>query len=302
MSFRFYFFFLFFSFFALFYPGEQKYYQIIAFDRSIFYQHTDLPSLQLQSIPVINTPEGPFITAQGVYIVDLETYTPVYKKNSQKKLYPASTTKIITALVSRDVYEPEQIISVQIATTEGQLMELVPGERITAENLLYGALVLSGNDAAFALAAEYGQEDFVNLMNEKAQELGMYNSHFENPAGFDEQDQLTTPEDLALAARAVLEDDYLRKIVGTKQIVISDVDYTVFHNLVNVNQLLGEIPGLGGLKTGYTELAGENLVSYYQHQGHEYIIVVMKSEDRFQDTRNIVDWIQRNVSYITPEI
>ena len=75
------------------------------------------------------------------------------------------------------------------------------------------------------------------------------------------------------------------------------MDYRYFHKLTNVNKLLGEIQGLGGLKTGYTENAGENLVSFYKHNGHQYIIVVLKSLDRFQDTKNIVEWIVNNVNY-----
>jgi len=181
------------------------------------------------------------------------------------------------------------------------LMELNIGEKITVENLLYGLLVHSGNDAAYVLADNHGFEKFIDLMNKKAKELKMMDSYFKNPAGLDENNQYTTPFDLALAARVLLENPYLAKIVSTKEITISDVDFKYFHKLTNVNKLLGEIAGLGGLKTGYTEEAGENLVSFYKKNGHQFIIVILKSQDRFYDTTNVINWIEENIDYINPQ-
>ena len=96
-----------------------------------------------------------------------------------------------------------------------------------------------------------------------------------------------------------MKNQYLAKIVSTKEITISDVDFQVFHRLSNVNKLLGEIQGIGGLKTGYTENAGENLVSFYKHNGHQFIIVIIKSLNRFIDTKNVVLWIDQNIDYLT---
>jgi D-alanyl-D-alanine carboxypeptidase len=134
-------------------------------------------------------------------------------------------------------------------------------------------------------------------MNEKASALNMASSSFKSPAGLDEFGQYTTPYDLTLAARALLENPYLAKIVSTKEIIISDINYTHFHKLTNVNKLLGEIAGIGGLKTGYTEDAGENLISFYRKNNHDFIITILKSENRFEDTKNIVQWIQDNIDY-----
>ena len=128
----------------------------------------------------------------------------------------------------------------------------------------------------------------------------MKNSKFSDPAGLEETSQYTSPYDLALVARELLKNPYLSKIVSTKEITISDIDFKYFHRLTNVNRLLGEISGLGGLKTGYTEEAGENLVSFYKKNGHQFVIVVLKSEDRFLDTSNIINWIEENIDYITP--
>lgn len=179
-------------------------------------------------------------------------------------------------------------------------MGLVPGERITVENLLYGTLIHSGNDAAFVLADNFGLQKFIALMNKKATDLKMEDTHFRNSTGFDEIEQFTTPYDLALAARELLKHKYLSKIVSIKEIIISDADFKYFHTLTNVNKLLGEVSGIGGLKTGYTESAGENLISLYRKSdGHDFIIVILKSDDRFEDTRAVVDWLERNVEYIT---
>lgn len=297
MPFRFYFFFLFVTFFFLFYPGTHPYFQLMAFNKDVFRSQTQAPELTLHEIPVVTSQSKPFVSAAGVFIVELESFTPVFAKNENTPFYPASTTKILTALVARDLYEPDDTVVVGTPLLVGQVMGLVQGERISAENLLYGSLVHSGNDAAHALAEGKGYQFFIEQMNIKAGELGMKNSLFINPTGLDAQNQKSTPFEMSLAARALLEDPYLRKMVGTKEIIISDVDYTVFHTLTNVNRLLGEIQGLGGLKTGYTEQAGENLISFYRHNNHDYIIVVMRSDDRFLDTRTLVEWIKTSITY-----
>jgi len=302
MPFRFYFFILFFSFLLLFYPGDNPYLHIFAYNREAILNEQTFPPLKVRSIPFVQNNTPPELTAQGVYIVEVDSYTPVYEKNIHTQFFPASTTKIVTALVAKDLYNENDIITVKEASVEGQVMNLVPQERITAENLLYGMLVHSGNDAAYAVANFHGYDDFIRLMNKKAYDLHMNDTYFKNPAGLDEQGQLTTPYDLALAARALIQDPYLRKMVATKEIIISDVDYKYFHTLTNVNKLLGEVQGLGGLKTGYTELAGENLVSFYRKDNHDYIIVLLKSEDRFKDTTTLVEWINANVQYITPQL
>lgn len=266
-----------------------------------FAQSPPLPRLSYQIPAVKENTRLPTVTAEGVYIVERNTFTPVFTKNSDKLLYPASTTKMVTALAALDLMNLEQVVEVKVATDEGQLMELIDGERMTVENLLYGILVHSANDAAYALAhANNNFPLFIDHMNLVAKRIGMQNTLFKNPAGFDEDGQLTTPHDLALAARTLLSHPTLRKMVSVKEITVLDEDYRITHTLTNVNELLGEIEGLGGIKTGYTEAAGENLVSYFKtpYTGHEYIIVVMKSEDRFKDTKTLTDWLIFNIEYL----
>ncbi len=298
MKFRFYLLFTLFSLLFLFYPGDSHYYHIFAFRRDLFAPRAKPESLSHRPFPYPISQYPPAITADGAYIADRDTFTPVYQKNEHRRFLPASTTKIITALVSYDLYKLDDVIVVKQLHEDGQVMGLVEGEKITVENLLYGALVQSGNDAAFALAGPYGMDRFVEKMNEKAKQLSMNDSHFRNPAGLDAFDQQSSSYDLALAGRALLNNKYLSKIVSTKAITISDVDFKYFHKLTNVNKLLGELQGIGGLKTGFTEEAGENLVTLYKRKdGHEFIIVILKSLDRFKDTTNVVNWLETNVAY-----
>ena len=298
---RFYLFFIFFTLLFLFYPGDSEYFKIFAYNRALFAKQDLELQLKKNPVPYIRFPFYPQISAEGVYIVDLPSFTPVYEKNSNLRFIPASTTKIITALVASDIYDPNDVLTVKRAVTEGQLMDLVLGEKITAENLLYGILVHSGNDAAYALADNYGYENFLNLMKQKTKDLSLTNSNFSDPAGLNEYNQYSSPSDLALAARALLENQELKKMVATKEITIADVDFKYFHKLANINKLLGEVQGIGGLKTGYTENSKENLVSFYKFNNHQFIIVILKSEDRFEDTKQIIGWINSNVGYVNQQ-
>jgi len=298
MKLKFVLFFLFFTLLFLFYPGDSPYFHTFAYNRELFTEKKTFLSYKINPVPYLKNDYYPYILAEGIYVVDLPSFTPIFEKNAQQKFLPASTTKIMTALVAVDVYKPEEEITIKKTISDGQVMDLVVGEKITVENLLYGTLVHSANDAAYVLANNYGFDKYIKLMNKKAEKLHMTQSHFNNANGLDDWNNYSTPFDLALAARELLKNHYLSKIVSTKEIIISDTDYKYFHRLTNVNQLLGEIQGIGGLKTGYTEAAGENLISFYKKNGHQFIIVILKSADRFQDTKNIVSWIDINVDYL----
>jgi D-alanyl-D-alanine carboxypeptidase len=294
---RFYILFAFFTLLFLFYPGDSYYFRIFAYNRELI----DKPDIEIEkkpfSFPYLRFNYYPFVTAEGIYVVDQSSFTPVMEKNPQQRFFPASTVKIITALVVMDIYKPDDVIVIKKTIDEAPIMGLIPGEKITVENLLYGMLVYSANDVAYVFADNYDSNKFVELMNKKAQQLKLTNTHFKNPMGFDDTNQYTTPFDLTLAGRALLENKYLAKIVSIKEITVSDVDYKYFHQLTNVNKLLGEIQGVGGLKTGHTDNAGDNLISLYKNNGHQFLIVVLKSQDRFIDTRNIIDWLNSNIDY-----
>ena len=300
---RYYIFFILFALLFLFYPGDTVPFKTYVFHRDLFSKSANSVLLSLDTVPVATSSALPYVNAESVLIADEKTLSPVYEKNTQSTMLPASTTKIITALVAYDVYRPDQILTVKQSFSEGQIMNLVQGEKITVENLLYGILVHSANDAAEILAQNYGRDAFVQKMNEKARSISMDHTHFENPAGLHHPNQYTTAVDLARAARVLLRNPYLSKISATKEIIISDTDFKYFHKLSNVNELLGEIPGIGGLKTGYTLESGQNLVTRYKRRdGNEMLIVVLKSEDRFLDTRELVNWIENTIQYVKPEI
>lgn len=239
------------------------------------------------------------VSAQGVVVYDIASGVTLYGRNPTQLLSPASTTKILTALVALGTYELDDIITVQTVANDGQVMGLVPGERITVENLLYGTLVNSGNDAAWALAEAYpgGVEGFVQAMNDTAEDLFLTDSHFTNPVGYDDPVHKMTAIDLVRLASHALTIKTIAKMVAIPQITVSDTTFTHFHPLTNINQLVGRIPGVGGIKTGWTEEAGENLVTLVDRNGHKTIIVVLKSQDRFSDTVVLIDWVFANFEW-----
>jgi D-alanyl-D-alanine carboxypeptidase len=241
----------------------------------------------------------PILSAQGALAVDLDSGVNLYEKNPDAKLLPASTTKIITALVALNTYSLDQVVTVGRINVVGQKMGLYQGEQITVENLFYGLLVYSANDAAEVLAQNFpgGYSAFVAAMNQKAIDLSMTNSHFDNPVGLDTDDQHSTARDLIRASEVAMRNPTFSKIVGTKQVTVTDVTGKSVYNLKNINELLGEIPGVLGIKTGWTENARENLVTYIEHDGHKVIIAVLGSQDRFGETRELIDWIFANYQW-----
>lgn len=239
------------------------------------------------------------LTSESYYIIDIPSGDSIAAREESTQRYPASTTKVITALVALAEFSPESVLEVKREFKEGQTAKFVVGEKLTLENILYALLIHSANDAAYLIADNYpgGYDSFIAAMNTYSAKLGMMNTNFLNPAGLDQEGHYSSAYDLSLAGRAFLKNPFLKKIVGIKNITISDVTFSYFHPLYNVNQLLGEIPGIAGLKTGYTELAGENLITYYKRDDHEALIVLLKSKDRFGDTRKIVQWITSQVRY-----
>lgn len=238
----------------------------------------------------------PELTAESVYVVDVNSGVSLFEKNPDVKLLPASTTKIITALVALDTYDNDQVIKVGKLDVVGQKMGLVEGEQITAGDLISGLLIYSANDAAEALAESYpgGRDAFVRAMNQKARELNLENSNYTNPSGLDGFDLTTTARDLVRESVEAMKIPFFREVVGTKEKLVTSIDGTYKHKLTNINELVGEIPGVLGIKTGWTENAKENLVTYVQRDQKEIIFVVLKSNDRFGETKTLIDWAFNN--------
>ena len=239
----------------------------------------------------------PTVSAQGVLALDINSGVSLYEKNADAPLLPASTTKIVTALVSLDTYPLDSLITVgNRANVDGQKMGLFKGEQLKAEDLLYGLLVYSANDSAETLAENYpgGYDAFISAMNTKAQDLGMNNSHFDNPVGLDGDNQRSTARDLARAAEVGMRNPEFAKIVGTKEITFKDASGKISYDLKNLNVLLGNVPGVMGVKTGWTESARENLVTYITRDNHNVVIALLGSQDRFGETKELIDWIFAN--------
>lgn len=252
------------------------------------------------SLPVLAAEKFfPVLSAQGALAVDLNSGINLYEKNPDVKLLPASTTKIVTALVVLDSYPLDQVITVGRLNVIGQKMGLFSGEQITVENLLYGLLVYSANDAAEVLAANYpgGYDAFIVAMNQKAKDLSMINSNFQNPVGLDGVNQITTAKDLIRVSEVAMRNPIFAKIVGTKSITLTDTTGKISYKLKNINELLDTVPGVMGVKTGWTENARENLVTYIERDGHKVMIALLGSQDRFGETKELINWIFTNYNW-----
>lgn len=262
-------------------------------------------NFQVSKYPQKVTQEtAPEISALSAVVLDLESGTWLYEKNPNEKLRPASITKLMTALVSLDYYKIDQILIVKRlppAKGESEMM-LKVGDKVSVQNLLYGLLVPSGNDAAYTLADNYSGriENFIYSMNKKAEQLYMENTHFDNPSGLDSDNHYSSSRDIALLTAVALKNSLISKIVATYGITLSDATGKKFYPVKNVNQFLGYLYGADGVKTGFTDLAGECLVASVSRDGHRVISVVLKSNDRFSDSAMLLEWAYRNFIWITP--
>lgn len=245
----------------------------------------------------------PILSAQSVIALDIESDISLYEKNPDLFLLPASITKIVTALVAIDFFDENEALVFKGQKVDGQIMGLVGGEMIKVIDLINALLVYSANDAAYLLAENYpgGVRGFVLAMNEKAKELGAVSTNFENPTGFDGGNHKTTARDLVKITKSALQNPVIASIVKKKEVVISSIDGQIVHKLVNTNKLLGEVDGVLGVKTGWTENARENLITYYEKDGLRLLIVLLGSQDRFNETRQLIDWIKSSYDWLWVE-
>lgn len=257
------------------------------------------PELVLKPILSENvTP--PTFSAKGIYSIDLATGQELFQKDQDKPLLPASTTKIATALVALQNYKPEDVVTVaKTKYVDGQVMGLKKGEKITIENLLYGLLVFSANDAAEELAGYYpeGREVFIEEMNKLAEDQGLVKTHFTNPVGFDEYLHFSTPRDMSKLATYALNKEMFGKIVSTQSYNAQSIDGKTIHKLINTNQLLGKVEGVIGVKTGHTTTSGESLITLVDRNGHKVLITMLGSSDRFGESKALIEWIYSNYSW-----
>jgi D-alanyl-D-alanine carboxypeptidase len=246
--------------------------------------------------PATTYQEAPQTTARSVIVLDAKTGVSLYEKNPHLKHLPASTTKLMTALVALEKCSPQDVITVNRVEKEGSQMGLTVGDSLTVENLLYGLLLPSGNDAAYALAenCDTSLDSFIAKMNNKAKELEMNETHFVNPAGFDSDLQYSTATDLAKLARVATGNPLIAKIVKTKSTVVTDSTGLKTYFLENVDKLLGIVDGIEGVKSGETDGALEILLTKTTRNGNSIIVALLGSRDRFKETQNLIEWAFSN--------
>lgn len=230
----------------------------------------------------------PDIRAKSALLMDAQSGRVLYEKNADEKSLIASTTKIMTGLLVCEGcdLEAEYVIPPKAAGIEGSSMYLKAGEVYTIRQLLYGLMLQSGNDAAAALAlAHSGTEaEFVERMNRRAAQLGLANTHFENPSGLDAEGHYSTARDLAALSRVAMENDTFREVVSAKSFPLEG------RVLTNHNKLLWRYEGALGVKTGYTRAAGRVLVSCAQRERRRLIAVTIHDPQDWEDHTRLLDY------------
>lgn len=239
------------------------------------------------------------VFSQSYLVADVTTQKIIVSKNLNLHFSPASTTKIMTALVSLNYFKINQILTIKSSNITPVVAGFIPGQKITFENLLYAMLLPSANDAAVAIADNYpgGSKTFVKAMNMKANALHLYDTHFSDPVGLNDDSDFTTPLDLFRLSSEAIKNSTFRKIISTKEKIIYTVDKSTSFDLINLNELLGW-KGVFGIKTGYTQDAGQVLVTSLNKDGHIIIIIVMYSKDRFLDTKTLINDVVDNTNYL----
>ena len=247
--------------------------------------------------------ESPVVDSRIALIYDRESGRILYEKNGNKQTPMASTTKIMTAIVVLENANLTDVVTIKskAAGIGGSRLGLKKNDKITVNDLLYGLMLRSGNDAAIALATHVGGsvEGLAEMMNNKAKELGLVNSHFVVPHGLDNDGHYTTAYELAKMADYALKIDKFKEIVSTQYTTIYINGYAKL--IKNTNQLLGSVSGVYGVKTGFTNGAGRCLVSACKRDDLDVITVIMganTTKQRTSDTIKLIQYAYNNFEII----
>ncbi len=258
---------------------------ISANEEKVYYIKEDMPNGSLST---------PTVSAKSAILIEATSGEVLWAKNADSQLPMASTTKIMTALVAIESGDVKRAVSVspKAVGVEGSSVYLYPNEKMTLEDLLYAMLLESANDAAAAIAIEVGGsiEGFAEMMNRKAQSLGLKNTHFENPHGLDGETHYTTARELALIAREAYSNEVLKGIFSTYKKTIPLNETEGVRLLINHNKLLKSYEGATGIKTGFTKKSGRCLVSAAERDGLSLIAVTLNAPDDWKDHKNMLDY------------
>lgn len=253
-----------------------------------------------------NINEEPKLNARAAIIYNRTTNEVMWGKNENDKKAMASTTKIMTAIVILEKANLSDVVTIskKAAGTGGSRLKISEGDKVTINDLLYGLMLRSGNDAAVALAEHVGGsiEGFAELMNNKAKEIGLVNTHFVTPHGLDDENHYTTAYELAILTDYALKNETFAKIVNTKNttININGVNRSIY----NTNELLGYKEGVNGVKTGFTNNAGRCLVTSCTRNQNQIITVVLGCDTKKQrtlDSSKLIEYAFNNYKIIDLE-
>lgn len=277
--------------------------------------------LGTNNVAYADTSSPPDIPAQYAVLMDYESGQVLYEKNAHSKLYPASTTKMWTAyIVLKYAKNLDEYVTITIDPVEGSSMYLQKGERFTVMELLQGLLITSGNDAAMVLATHVGGsvEKFVELMNKEALKIGAKNTHFNNPSGLPDDQHYTSAYDMALMSRKAMSNPIFRDIVKTKVVKFPiNENRNIAREFINSNKLLTGSPNttisyrnqqvpvrydiVDGIKTGYTNAAGNCLLSSAKKDDMRLISAVFKNvgNEIYISSRTLLDYGFENFKSVT---
>lgn len=237
---------------------------------------------------------APELNAQAAVLIEQSSGKVLWGKNQNQRMYPASTTKIMTAMLALEKLKMTDKITlpddfVNVGETG---LALRPGTTQTAEELLMAMMLYSANDAAQAVAigAAGSVEGFVELMNARVAELGLSGTHFANPHGLHNENHYTTAQDLGMIARAALDSEEFRRIINTKTYTVKRLNGEEDYQVYNRNDLLSQYDKADGVKTGYTRQAGNTFVGSATKDGMQLIAVVLNSSDIYADSKALLNW------------
>lgn len=246
------------------------------------------------SFPSFAFKEKLSVSAGSCVVMNAVSRQVLYSENAYEKRGMASTTKLMTSLLLLEGCELSTVVTAQKEDVmiEGTAVGLKPGEKLTAEDLLYAMLLESGNDAANVSASFLGKsrENFVRLMNKKAKALGMNDTHFMNPSGLPDSEHYSTAYDMSLLASVCILNNRFRNICSTQKSVRTYGEPSVSHYFTNHNRLLREYDGCIGMKTGFTKASGRCLVSAAERNGIILVAVTLNAPNDWDDHKKLLDY------------
>lgn len=232
------------------------------------------------------------LSASGVIVMDLDSGQTLYERDADKGRPMASLTKLMTALLIVENHAMDEMVTVpqDIVDVQGNVVDLPPGDRFTVGDLLSALLIMSANDAAVTLARFHSgsQSDFVRAMNDRARELGLRHTTFVNPTGLDAADQQSSPRDLSWLTMYVFHRPEIAERMGKRGAQISSAKGVTIY-LTHTHALLHGDSAVRAGKTGTTDAAGQCLLSVVDAHGRRYLVVLLRSLDRYADMRMILD-------------